>query len=76
MKKEISSEKIVFEDVPLRKLSEFYIISATDGDEQINEVIKIPTADIPEDRNDNIFMNIVDTVELSDRVIADMGLFN
>ena len=61
MKKEISSEKIVFEDVPLRKLSEFYIISATDGDEQINEVIKIPTADIPEDRNDNIFMNIVDT---------------
>lgn len=63
MKMSLSQNEIVFEGLPLRKLSEFYILSATDGEEQISEVIKIPTANIPEDRNDDIFMNIVDTRE-------------
>ena len=53
--------EVVFKNIPLSKLSEFYIIKGIDNDNHIEEVIKIPTKGIPENRNDEIFRSIVDT---------------
>jgi len=53
---------VVFRNLPLSKLSEFYIISGGQGDGRIEEVIKIPTKGIPEkERDDEIFRSIVDS---------------
>lgn len=53
--------EVVFKDIPLAKLSEFYIVKGNQGDEHIEEVIKIPTKGIPENRNEEIFRSIVDS---------------
>ena len=52
---------VVFKNIPLSKLSEFYIIKGMDNEDHIEEVIKIPTKGIPENRNAEIFRSIVDT---------------
>lgn len=56
-------EDMTFRNMPTHKLSEFYLLKADDGIKPVNEVIKIPTKGIPEDRNDEIFRSIVDTKE-------------
>lgn len=56
-------EHITFENISLDKLSEFYILKADDGVKSVNEIIKIPTKGIPENRNDEIFRSIVNTQE-------------
>ena len=53
--------EVVFKNIPLSKLSEFYVIKGIDNDDHLEEVIKIPTKGIPENRNDEIFRSIVDT---------------
>lgn len=62
MKRDIDSD-MVFEGIPVSKLSEFYVITGDDGEDHVQEVIKIPTKGIPENRNDEIFKSIVDTEE-------------
>lgn len=59
---EIDSD-MEFDDIPLSKLSEFYVIVGEDGEDHVKDVIKIPTKGIPESRNDEIFKSIVDTEE-------------
>ena len=57
-------EKLLFENLPLSKLSEFYVICVeNDEGESEKEVIKIPTDGIPNTRDDEIFRSIVDTKE-------------
>lgn len=56
-------KKVVFERIPLTKLSEFYILTAYKDEEHWQEVIKIPTTNIPNERNDEIFRDIVNTKE-------------
>ena len=57
-------EKLLFENLPLSKLSEFYVICVeNDEGESEKEVIKIPTDGIPDTRDDEIFRSIVDTKE-------------
>lgn len=60
--REINSD-MEFKGIPLSKLSEFYVITGEDGNDQVHDVIKIPTKGIPENRNDEIFKSIVDTEE-------------
>lgn len=55
------ANEVVFRNIPLSKLSEFYIIKGTDKDDHLEQVIKIPTKGIPDNRNDEIFRSIVDT---------------
>ena len=62
MKKGLT-EHMTFENLSLDKLSEFYVLRADDGVKPVNEIIKIPTKGIPENRNDEIFRSIVDTQE-------------
>ena len=52
---------VTFEDLPLSKLSAFYLIHSINGEEHLDEVIKITTDGIPEERDDEIFRSIVDT---------------
>ena len=54
-------QEVVFKNIPLSKLSEFYLIKGTNDGESIEEVIKIPTKGIPEERNAEIFRSIVDS---------------
>ncbi len=56
-------DMIMFEHIPLTKLSQFYILTAHQDKELWQEVIKIPTAGIPNERNDEIFRGIVNTKE-------------
>lgn len=62
MKRDIDFD-MVFEGIPVSKLSEFYVIIGDDGEDHVQDVIKIPTKGIPENRNDEIFKSIVDTEE-------------
>lgn len=54
---------MVFKGIHLSKLSEFYVITGNDGENEVQNVIMIPTKGIPDDRNDEIFKSIVDTEE-------------
>lgn len=54
-------KEVSFTNIPLAKLSEFYLIKGTSDGEIIEEVIKIPTKGIPEERNAEIFKSIVDS---------------
>ena len=57
-------ERLLFEDVPLSRLSKFFIVKiVNDRGECKKQVIKIPTIEIPETRDDEIFRGIVDTKE-------------
>lgn len=57
-------ERLLFEDVPLSILSKFFIVKiVNDRGECKKQVIKIPTIEIPETRDDEIFRGIVDTKE-------------
>ena len=54
-------KEVEFKNIPLSKLSEFYIIKGSEGEVCVEEVIKIPTKGIPEERNAEIFRSIVDS---------------
>ena len=54
---------MAFNGIPLSKLSKFYVITGDDGENEVQDVIMIPTRGIPDSRNDEIFMGIVDTEE-------------
>ena len=55
------SGDVTFEDLPLSKISSFYLVRSVNGEEHLDEVIKITTDGIPEERDDEIFRSIVDT---------------
>ena len=51
--------QVVFEDLQLLHLSEFYIFTATHGDVQVSRVVKIPTTNIPDYRESAVVTNII-----------------
>lgn len=53
------SEKIVFSELNLLQLSEFYIIRATNVDDSVKRVIKIMTENIPEERESAVVNSVV-----------------
>jgi len=48
-----------FEMIPLIQLSEFYVLTARDDGENVRRLIKIPTENIPEQRNQLIVNDII-----------------
>lgn len=53
------AEDMVFTEIPLTELSEFYKIQVSYGDHRICRLIKIPTTGIPEDREKAIVSSMV-----------------
>lgn len=52
-------EIVVFENLSLLHLSEFYVITASCGEESIERVIKIPTTNIPQNRENAVVTHII-----------------
>lgn len=53
------SEKVVFTELNMLQLSEFFIIKATNGDETVERVIKIKTDNIPEARESAVVNSVI-----------------
>lgn len=59
IKKRPLSTTMIFEEIPLIHLSEFYVLSAYADDMVVKRLIKIPTENIPVDRDQMIYRNII-----------------
>ncbi len=64
------AEIVFFNDLSITQLSEFYKISVSDGTRTVSRVIKIPTKNLPEDREKAVVSGIVDNKECFYRYIA------
>jgi len=58
-KQEVVSESVVFNNLNLWQLSEFYVVTARKDDQTLSRVVKIKTEGIPEDRDSSIFNSII-----------------
>ena len=54
----------------MTQLSEFYVITVTDGEDSIDRVIVIPTTGLPEDREKAVVTSVVSNRECFYRYIA------
>ena len=59
VKEQSLKEKMLFELIPLVQLSEFYVLTASEEGEKVHRLIKIPTENIPEQRNQLIVNDII-----------------
>ncbi len=66
----VMSEEVIFEDIELTKLSEFYKVKVSNTDESVCRVIKIDTEGIPEDRERKIVADVINNKEAFYRYIA------
>jgi hypothetical protein len=62
-KKELVRETIVFQNLQLSQLSEFYVLTAVKREQELSRVVKIPTNGITDERDSNIFNSIVASKE-------------
>lgn len=62
-KQEKVSSTVVFNNLNLSQLSEFYVLNARKGDQALSRVIKIKSIGIPEDRDKSIFNSIIGNKE-------------
>ena len=69
-KTETLSEQVVFEDIELNRLSEFYKVEISNADESVCRVIKIDTEGIPEEREKKIVSDVINNKEAFYRYIA------
>lgn len=58
-KEQVLSNTVLFTELHMLQLSEFYIIEATNGDESVRRVIKIKTDNIPTSRESALVNSIV-----------------
>ena len=58
-KEQALAGKVVFTELDLLQLSEFFVIKATNGDEAVRRVIKIKTFNLPEARESAVVNSIV-----------------
>lgn len=54
-------KQLCFENIPIDKISELYIVTLKQDEESKSAIIKIRTTGIPENRDDIIFSKMVDT---------------
>ena len=64
------AETIVFTDLELTQLSEFYKISVSDGSQTVSRVIMIPTENMPDDREKAVVSSVVNDKKCFYRYIA------
>ncbi|MCD8372538.1 MAG: phospholipase D family protein [Clostridia bacterium] len=62
-KEQLFSDNIVFSDLKITQLSNFYKISASDKDETITRIIIIPTIGLPENRDEKIVSSVINNKE-------------
>lgn len=63
-------EDIQFQRLSVTQLSEFYVISVSDGERSIQRVLIIPTAGLPEDREKAVVSSVVSNRDCFYRYIA------
>ncbi len=64
------AEAVVFSDLELTQLSEFYKISVSDGNQTVSRVIMIPTENMPDDREKAVVSSVVNDKKCFYRYIA------
>ena len=64
------AETVVFTDLELTQLSEFYKISVSDGSQTVSRVIMIPTENMPDDREKAVVSSVVNDKKCFYRYIA------
>ena len=64
------AETVVFSDLELTQLSEFYKISVSDGNQTVSRVIMIPTENMPDDREKAVVSSVVNDKKCFYRYIA------
>lgn len=69
-KAEDFSNDIVFSNLSITQLSEFYILSVSDGQRSVERVIIIPTAGLPEAREKAVISSVVSNRDCFYRYIA------
>ncbi|MBQ9030706.1 MAG: hypothetical protein IJ106_04545 [Parasporobacterium sp.] len=69
-KQEDFAENIIFKGLAVTQLSEFYVISVSDGSQKVERVLIIPTDGMPEDREKQVVSNVVSDRECFYRYIA------
>ena len=52
-------ENVIFPDLSIKQLSEFYRVTVSDGDTSISRVIRIPTTGMPEDREKAVVNDVI-----------------
>ncbi len=62
--------EVVFSALTLLQLSEFYILSVSDGERTVERVIMIPTDGMPEDREHSVVTSVVSDKQCFYRYIA------
>ena len=64
------AETVMFTDLELTQLSEFYKISVTDENQTVSRVIMIPTENMPDDREKAVVLSVVNDKKCFYRYIA------
>ncbi len=64
------AETVMFTDLELTQLSEFYKISVSDGSQTVSRVIMIPTENMPDDREKSVVSSVVNDKKCFYRYIA------
>ena len=53
------AENVIFPDLTIKQLSEFYRVTVSDGNASISRVIRIPTTGMPEDREKAVVNDVI-----------------
>ena len=64
------SETVVFGGLTVTQLSEFYVISVSDGEQSVERVLIIPTEGMPENREKQVISSVVNNRDSFYRYIA------
>lgn len=67
---ELLNEEIEFENLTMDQLSEFYVVSVSDGDKTVERVLIIPTDGLPEERENMVVSKVVSDKECFYRYVA------
>ena len=70
MRTEDFGQSIVFGGLTVTQLSEFYVISVSDGEHTVERVLIIPTESMPEDREKQVISKVVSNKDCFYRYIA------
>ena len=70
MRTEDFGQSIVFGGLTVTQLSEFYVISVSDGEHTVERVLIIPTEGMPEDREKQVISKVVSNKDCFYRYIA------
>ena len=57
------SDEMIFEELDIRQISEFFTVIVSDDDKEIKRVIKIPLEGIPEEREHKVVSGVIDNKE-------------